>query len=125
MKKISIILLLCIYSMATMGFSINQFYCCGKLSSTSLTLIEKTKQNCEKSGCCENKSHFIKVRDNHFSSNEVNSPLKQFTEFHSFFPYFDDITCYRQTLITIADRSNAPPLFASVPSYILNCVFRI
>lgn len=111
--------------MATMGFTINQFYCCGKLSSTSLTFIENTKQNCEKSGCCENESHFVKVRDSHVSSGEVTSPLKQFIDSYSFFPSFDNITSYHQTLITIANRSNAPPLFASVPAYILNCVFRI
>ena len=125
MKKVMPILLIVIYALATMGFSINQFYCCGKLASTSLTLIEKSKEACEKSSCCENKSHFVKVKDNHISSDEVYTPFKHLSDFHSFFPFFNNIRCIRQSLVVSASRSNAPPLLANVPDYILNCVFRI
>lgn len=46
--------------MAIMGFTTNQFYCCGKLSSTSLTFIENTKQNCKKAAVV--KSNLILLR---------------------------------------------------------------
>jgi hypothetical protein len=114
MKKVNPILIIVIYALATMGFSINQFYCCGRLSSTWVTIIEKSKQSCEKSGCCENKSHFVNVIDNHVTSDELNTPIKQLSELHSFFPPFDNITYNRQKLNTIANRSNAPPLILTI-----------
>lgn len=124
MKKISIILLLVSYSLATMGISLNQFYCCGKLKSVTVTLSQDIKQKCSKKGCCENKYQFVKVKDNHVTANEMTSPVKNFTNLHSFDFTFEDVIPDYQ-MITVANKINAPPLYSHVPIYIYNCVFRV
>ena len=124
MKKFALILLICVYSLATMGFSIHQFLCCGKLKSVSITLAQDTKNGNEKSGCCSNKYQFFKVKDNHFTADDIKIPVKQFINLHLFTSSFQEITFVTQKII-IADRSNAPPLNPGVPAYIYNCVFRI
>ena len=110
--------------MATMGVSLNQFYCCGKLKSLTISLTDYTTRKCNKSGCCENKYHYVKVKDNHITAGEVSSPAKSFINLHLFTPSFKIIAIDHQ-LLTVANRSNAPPLYPHVPFYIYNRVFRI
>lgn len=128
MKKVAHILLICIYLLATMGFSINQFYCCGKLRSIAVTFSQDTQQKCakrnEKSGCCQNKYQFFKVSDKHVTSHEISSRVTINIDLHLFTLPFQHIIFSSQN-ITIANRSNAPPLHPEVPIYIYNCVFRI
>lgn len=128
MKKVTLILLICIYSLATMGFSLKQFYCCGKLKSITISLTPEAKQHCskdnEKSGCCDNKYQFFKVKDTHITADNVSSPVKHFVDFDLYTPSFEDISFVSQKT-TIAYKSNAPPLHRGVPIYIYNCVFRI
>lgn len=128
MKKAVLILLICIYSLATMGFSLKQFYCCGKLKTTTISLTPNAEHKCakgnEKSGCCDNKYQFFKVKDNHITADQVTSPAKHFVDLHLYTPSFEDISFASQKP-TLAYRSNAPPLHSDVPIYITNCVFRI
>ncbi len=127
MKKIALILLICSYSLATMGFSLKEFYCCGKLKSITVLLVPDAKQKCSKgtgSGCCDNKYQFFKVKDKHISAAEVSSPVNYFTDLNLFIPSFQQIS-FPPPNIIIADRSHAPPLHSGVSAYIYNCVFRI
>ncbi|HUQ67619.1 MAG TPA: hypothetical protein VM101_15765 [Flavitalea sp.] len=110
-----------------MGFSLKQFYCCGKLASVTVSLAPTEKDKCqsdEKKGCCETKFQFFKVKDNHLSANQVDVPVKHFFELHLYTPSFQDISMHRQET-SIAYRSNAPPLQQGVPIYIYNCIFRV
>lgn len=128
MKKAVIILLICVYSLATIGFTLKHFYCCGKFKSITLSLAHQEEDKCakgdDKSGCCDSKFQFLKVRDNHISANEAGFPVKCFVDLHLYTPSFQDISFVSQKT-TIANRSNAPPLYQGVPIYIYNCVFRI
>ena len=128
MKKAAIILLICVYSLATMGFTLKHFYCCGKLKSITFSLVQEAKDKCakgdDKSGCCDSKFQFLKVKDNHISADQAIFPVKHFVDLHFFTPSFQDISFVSQKTI-IAYKSNAPPLHKSIPIYIYNCVFRI
>ncbi len=128
MKKIVLILLICSYSLATMGFSLKEFYCCGKLKSATIELTPNKKQTCskgnEKSGCCDNKYHFFKVKDNHISGKDLDIPLKYFTDLASYTSEVQPISFASQK-IDVINGSHAPPLHTGVPIYISNCVFRI
>ena len=128
MKKVAVISLICIYSLAIMGFNLKQFYCCGKLKSITISLIQNAEKKCgkgnEKSGCCDNKYQFFKVKDNHITADQVSTPVNHFIDLHLYTSSFQAITFASQKP-TIAYRSNAPPLITSVPIYIYNCVFRI
>ena len=128
MKKVAPILLICIYSLATMGFTLKQFYCCGKLKSITFSLTQQAKDKCakgdDKSGCCDSKFQFFKVKDNHISADQTDFPVKHFVALHPYTPSFQDISFVSQKS-TIAYKSNAAPLRTGVPIYIYNCIFRI
>lgn len=101
MKKAAIILLICVYSLATMGFSLKQFYCCGKLKSVTFSLLQEAKDKCgngdDKTGCCDSKFQFFKVKDNHISADQADFPFKHFIDLHLYTPSFQDKI--KQTLI--------------------------
>ncbi len=128
MKKITVILLLSIYSISTLGLSLKSFYCCGKLKSVTVTLAQDEQQKCAMddgtSDCCKIKYQFFKVKDNHFVADHVSSPVKHFVELNLFTSTFQ-IVNYPSEQINVANNSNAPPLIHGVPDYIFNCVFRI
>ncbi len=127
MKKVALILLISIYSLATMGFSLKEFYCCGILKSVSLSVAIDTEQKCSKGdakGCCDNKYQFFKVKDTHISADKVSDPANHFVDLHFYTPSCQDISFASQKPIVVY-RSNAPPLRTGVPIYIYNCVFRV
>jgi hypothetical protein len=127
MKKVVAISFICIYSFATMGFSLRQFYCCGKLKSITISLTQDTKKgdiSNKKRGCCNNLYQFFKVKFNHITADQVNSPFKCFIDLHLYTPALNEIS-FASRKISISYRSNAPPLHTRGPLYIYNCVFRI
>ncbi len=127
MKKVALILLICGYTLATMGFSLKEFYCCGKLKSVTVELTPNRKQTCNKGdggGCCDNKYQFYKVKDNHLSGKALDIPLKYFTDLDLFTSEVQSISFVTQE-ISVINGSHAPPLYTGVPIYISNCVFRI
>ena len=127
MKKLALIFLICIYTLATMGFSIKQFYCCGKMKSASVTIIQHSQENdkgYDKSGCCKTKFQFFKIGEKHFVNNLLIIPDKYFSSLLSLPSYLIIIfpsICKAET----TNKNHAPPLFGCVPAYIFNCVFRI
>lgn len=127
MKKTAAILLLCIYSFATMGFSLKEFYCCGKLKSVSLTLAVNENNNFSKSNtkndCCQNKFHFHKVKDVHFASGIL---IDSFSDF--FYLPHPDYTYDVRPYLSFQDNVeniHGPPIYTGIAAYIANRVFRI
>ena len=125
MKKVALILLICIYSLATMGFSLKQFYCCGNLKTVSLSLSGGGKINPGKNGCCKTTYQFFKVNQNHIAADQINSPAN-----HSFPVDFFLISSPEEMFLPckelyIADKSHAPPLYNGVSRCLSICVFRI
>ena len=128
MKKISLILMICIYSLSTLGLGVRQFYCCGKLKSTDITFVQESKGKCgmgtEKDGCCKFKFKSLKVKDSHVAADGIATPVKHFTDLHLYTPSFEIITLANQPM-NVTNTSHAPPLCCGLPIYILNCVYRI
>jgi len=129
MKKFTIISLICVYALATMGFTLKEFYCCGQFQSVSLSLAASENNKCEKGSsdndrCCKSKFQYFKVKDNHVTSAQLSLPINQFAGLHLYNPSLQNIIFFPQKT-TVAYRSNAPPLYAGVPVYISNCVFII
>ena len=129
MKKIALILLICIYALSSFGIGIKQFYCCGKLKSTNISFIQDSKQKCgmgdEKGGCCKTKFKSFKVKDSHIAAGDISNPIKHFTELHFFTPAFE-VQALTNKPTDVANASHAPPiLHPGTPVYIFNCNFRI
>ena len=129
MKKVSAILLLTVYALTTLGIGIRQFYCCGKLKSTSLTLVQEFKEKCKNSdgmkGCCKTQFKSLKVKDSHINADGITVLVKHFTELHLATPLFE-VKAPANEPVVVANASNAPPpKLHGVPIYILNCTYRI
>ena len=129
MKKISAILLFSIYSLTTLGIGVRQFYCCGKLKSTNITLVQEAKEKCSNSnamkGCCKTQFKSVKVKDNHIATDGSITFVKHFTELHIATPLFD-IKAPANQPVVVANASNAPPTkLHGISIYILNCTYRI
>jgi hypothetical protein len=128
MKKIIAIFLFTIYSLTTMGIGIRQFYCCGKLRSTSLTLVQETKEKCSNSGamkgCCKTKFKSLKVKAIHVTTDNAVTLNKSFTGYHLPVPAVEATISVTQPVI-VANASHAPPPGQDIPVYILHCSYLI
>jgi hypothetical protein len=128
MKKIALIFLLSIYTLSVLGVGVRQFYCCGKLKSTSITVVQEVKEKCSKSdamkGCCKTKFQNFKVKNSHVSTDGFTGFVKHFTDLHLFTPSFETITLVNKPML-VANASHAPPPDHGVAIYTLHCVYRI
>jgi hypothetical protein len=128
MKKITAILLLTVYSLTTLGVGIRQFYCCGKLKSTNITLIQEAKEKCSNSnamkGCCKTTFKSFKLKASHiFSSGTAVDFTKYFTEL--------DIPATAPAInvsinetLAVTNARHAPP-GKNIPLYIFYCTYLI
>ena len=127
MKKVSLILLVCIYAISSFGFSLKEFYCCGKLKSITVSLSGEGKEKCgmggEADGCCKTKFQFCKLKDNHLNSSDISAPVKQFTALPVVETSLD--VSFTPVGLKIIDGTHAPPPDVGVLVYIFNCNFRI
>ena len=126
MKKFLSILLITIYSTAIFGMSVKEFYCCGKLTSVSISFnnIGKEKQT-KDDGCCKAKFHFSKVKDNHIGGDAAKFSAKQFV--HPQINLFtSDIVAFTNSQLNAPNGIHDPPLFhGNTPIYIFILVLRV
>lgn len=125
MKKLVLIFITVVYMLSVAGMAVNQFYCCGKLSSESVSFLgSKQKETNDARGCCKTTHQYFKVKDAHFSSDHISSPEKYFTVIQTSFPAFElSVPVILQAVS--ANNINAPPLIKNNPIYIFNCIYRI
>ncbi|KIO78246.1 hypothetical protein TH53_04305 [Pedobacter lusitanus] len=129
MKKALSILLILLYTTASFGLSVKQFYCCGQLSSVSLDLEqsinEQHSESSEKGRCCENQ--FRNIKGSHILSAQSASPAKclksQFLL--NFITLYQGLIPVTAEYLTAVHPGNAPPITGNIPVYILNCTYRI
>ena len=125
MKKAAILFLLGIYSIASFGIGVNSYYCCGKLTSISISFIDQREAKTSKTtgvSCCNTKHQFAKVNDSHIAS----AAVFQFN--HSFVlnvPVYAGILFFTNHKDQSTEFSHGPPLLYSSPLYMLHCDYRI
>ncbi|MEO6883452.1 MAG: hypothetical protein ABI199_05450 [Bacteroidia bacterium] len=125
MKKVTAIFFCLFYLLSTSGVVWNNFYCCGKLKQ--ITFFSSTKSTACKSvkklpGCCQNKTFFAKVKDNHPPSSELK--VKKTTDvIHAYFVPLSILSVKAETFSFT--RLYPPPLHCNQPVYIAECNFRV
>ncbi len=122
MKRTALIFLTAIYLLSLVGIGINRFYCCGKL--TSVTLTYASADHTDQNNCCKHDTKSFKVKDSH-----VTAASFVFSELSAaIIP-----TAANWALVTFATekvdytnyQANAPPGEPDVSIYTLNCTYRI
>jgi len=121
-KRTALIFLTAIYLLSLVGIGINRFYCCGKL--TSVTLTYASADHTDKNNCCKHESKSFKIKDSHVTVNA--------TVLNPSIPAILPATAYwaAVNILTEQDNSinyqaNAPPGNPDIPIYTLNCAYRI
>jgi hypothetical protein len=127
-KKITVFLLVICYLFTSVGVVANSFYCCGVLTSTTITIGDAHKADCKMAaskmrGCCKTKRQVIKVKDQHINSVAGLLLAKFFPLLH----YLDSLSSVNKPNYSAKAvyRGNAPPLRLVTPVYMLNCNYRI
>jgi hypothetical protein len=128
MKKIVLLLLLCIYTASTFGIGIREFYCCGKLASIHFSFIQEAKEKNAKgendaTNCCKTTHKFFKVKDSHKAANLLSGISIPFIYLEQITPVFQ-AQVFSTARITAANATHGPP-GGALPLYLSNRVFRI
>lgn len=130
MKKLANILLVSMYAISCIGIGIKQFYCCGKLKSTSISYVQQqcVNEKCGigkcKTGCCKDDYRFFKLSEDHIASSYLLAPEKQESEWHAIYPA-EQVLITRFKPVPVSNKSHAPPPRYGVPAFVFNCVYRI
>jgi hypothetical protein len=129
MKKFSLILLILIYTSATFGMVVKEFYCCGKLKSVSLSFSNESKQKAEKktieTGCCKTKYFSSKVKDNHVQVDAIAFDANHFLRLDIHLSSYKPIS-FVNPQVNVTSGINDPPLLHNdTPVYIFIRSIRI
>jgi hypothetical protein len=132
MKRFFAFILLLIYSVTSIGATVELHYCMGKLSGWTLALIESHSKECSKcgmekthldKGCCHDESKLLKIQDDQ-KANYVSLEISKLSVAAPVL--IDHTVAYSLPKINeLLPQSNAPPRISGVDVYIRNCVFRI
>lgn len=129
MKKFLSILLILIYSTATFGMTVKEFYCCGKLASVSISFNADSKKTCgnkvKSGGCCKTKFHFSKIKDNHQAADALKLPVKHIAHLDIYLPVLNSDNTSIAQVNTASGVHDPPILHSSTPVYIFIRVLRI
>ena len=128
MKKFALFIMLCIYTLSSLGIGVNSFYCCGILKSTGLTLGQSFTDGCskgnEKNGCCNNKFKSLQIKESHIASDTFTTTEQLYTILHLANPALQVLIIAIPTM-GISYSTHAPPLRQQIPFYISYCVYRV
>jgi len=125
-KRTVLISLTAIYLLSLVGIGVIRFYCCGKLTSATLTYAsaDHTDKDKDKDNCCRHESKSFKIKDSHITVNTtILTPSA---------PALLPEPVYRTVVNILTEQgkpinyqANAPPGNPDIPIYTLNCAYRI
>lgn len=122
MKRTALIFLTTIYLLSLVGVGVNRFYCCGKL--TSVTLTYASADHTDKDNCCKQESKSFKIKDSHVT---VNTTVLS-SSAPALLPepaYWTAVNILTEQNKPVNYQANAPPRNPDIPIYTLNCAYRI
>ena len=129
MKKLIIILVLLVYSAATIGATVHLHYCMNQFAGWDLWHNDKDNEcsKCgmkeNKGGCCKDEQKQIKIEDDHQKSTVAHSI--QITATPAIITPYPSFTFNAIGLAQYIPASNAPPPIPQERLYVLNCVFLV
>lgn len=132
MKRFFAFILLLVYSVTSIGATVQLHYCMGQLSGWSLALTESHSKECSKcgmekthsdKGCCHDENKLLKIQDDQKASLVSLEVLNLSVAA----PVIVDhsAACLFLPKNDLLPKSNAPPLKDDLDLCIRNCIFRI
>lgn len=130
LKKSTLIFLAFFYLIFSSGMSVSLHYCGGKFKSISFFSTGVDERGCcgnkmKSKGCCHEKTTFIKVKDSHFSSANLNINHDHFKTIETI--YTSCFLVFPNESITVNSIFNyhSPPVLYDAPLYLQYGVFLI
>jgi hypothetical protein len=132
MKRFFAFILFLIYSVTSIGATVQLHYCMGKLSGWSITLAESNLKECSKcgmekahsdKGCCHDENKLLKIQDDQ-KANYVSLDILKLSV-SAAVSVDQSVACLLPQKKQLPSKSNAPPLIGDLDLCIRNCVFRI
>jgi hypothetical protein len=121
-KRTALLFLTAIYLLSLVGIGVNRFYCCGKLTSVTLTFA--SADHTDKDNCCKHESKNFKIKDSHVTVNTtVLSP--SMPVILPMPAYQAAVNIQTEQANHINYQANAPPGNPHIPIYTINCAYRI
>jgi hypothetical protein len=132
MKRFFAFILLLIYSVTSIGATVQLHYCMGRLSGWSLAFAESHSKECSKcgmekthsdKGCCHDENKLLKIQDDQ----KANYVSLEILKLSVATPVIIDrsVTYLLPEKSELLPKTNAPPLINDGDLCIRNCVFRI
>lgn len=130
MKKCIIIIFSLFYLTLASGITVSLHYCGGKFKSISFFDIGVDESGCcgnkmKSKGCCDEKATFIKVKDNHHSSNTVNIVYNHFKILDAVLPINIFKFPKESNVAYCTLNYHAPPVLYDNPLYLKHRVLLI
>ncbi|MBA3704789.1 MAG: hypothetical protein H0W84_02490 [Bacteroidetes bacterium] len=129
MKKITIILLMAIYLVPSVGFSVNAHYCGGKLASVSLDFLKTKKCKCGNKkmnpNCCKTKTFSLKINDSQKQTPQLTFDFNKNFKIQPEFAIVSTNTFQTVVILNTFLNNHHPPDQPKQEFYLLNQVFRI
>ena len=133
MKRFLAFILIFIYSVTTVGATVQLHYCMGKFTDWSLALTEPKSKDCSKcgmekkekgdNGCCKDENKVLKIQ----SDQKANYLSLEIYKLPVAAPVLSNhtIAFSLPEINGLLPQSNAPPRSSGNDICIYNCVFRI
>jgi len=126
-KRAIAILFSIVYLLSAVGVSVEHFYCCGKLASTTFILGDThhpvVKGLAKTDDCCKTTKQSFRVKDNHVGVSGSSIVPTWVAVMMQLVPALPEPAVQEYTGITY--RVHGPPERQQTPIYILNCTYRI
>ena len=131
MKRISAFILILIYLVTSTGVTMHHHYCMGEMANSSI--LADNKKNCgecgmekkenKENGCCTDEQQWVKIEDDQ----KANTSQLEISKLQLAVINF---LLFNNNLFDIQDNSfpgesKTPLRSCEIPTYLLNCVFRI
>ena len=128
MRKLLSALLIFLYILPAVGFSMDIHWCGKKLKLVAFDSPHEKKCPCKKempSGCCKDAHVSVKLADNQKIPTQLTISNKSFIKIFKAFISFSVPTLKSHALAFDFTRYHAPPYKSKLPVYLANSIFRI
>jgi len=125
MKRFIAILVVLLYLIPSIGYSIDIQWCCNKISGISFSPIKPAKCGicATPKKCCKHTHTVVKLKDNQHSSSQVKIALNAVN--HITIPISSLVFTYVSLNSSCLVKYRPPPLTGTTPIYLTTGVFKV
>lgn len=130
MRRITVILLVLLYLVPSIGVTVSTHYCGGRVTSVSIKFLDN-RHKCPcgskkmKKGCCKDEASYFKLSDEQQKTQKLSCAFVKINDHQP--PVSNQLSLFYETplLLQPFNHTTHPPDIFKPPLYIRHCVFLI